>query len=112
MRALKAFRLTRTLFVWRNAALPEFNLAQLVLPRHFPTGLSSEVVHRCPDTLAAEAQLHAAAVDAMHASAANYKQAVLVPFGQVAVHCKHSITTTSSSTRRRTPSMPLATTSI
>jgi NodT family efflux transporter outer membrane factor (OMF) lipoprotein len=128
-----------------NAALPEFDLAQLVLPRHLPVSLPSELAHRRPDILAAEAQLHAAtaavgvananlyphinltaatgqqatdfghlfdrasnvwslagalvaplfdggtlraeqraAVDAMHASAANYEQTVLVAFGQVA----------------------------
>jgi NodT family efflux transporter outer membrane factor (OMF) lipoprotein len=128
-----------------NAALPEFDLAHLELPRSLPVSLPSELAHRRPDILAAEAQLHAAtaavgiananlyphisltaasgqqatdfshlfdrasnvwnlagalvaplfdggtlraeqraAVDAMHASAANYEQTVLVAFGQVA----------------------------
>ena len=128
-----------------NAALPEFDLANLELPRSLPLSLPSELAHRRPDILAAEAQLHAAtaavgiananlyphinltaatgqqatdfghlfdrasnvwslagalvaplfdggtlraeqraAVDAMHASAANYEQTVLVAFGQVA----------------------------
>jgi NodT family efflux transporter outer membrane factor (OMF) lipoprotein len=128
-----------------NAALPEFDLTQLALPRRLPVSLPSELAHRRPDILAAEAQLHAAtaavgiananlyphinltastglqaatlghlfngassifslagalvaplfdggtlraeqraAVDAMHASATNYEQTVLVAFGQVA----------------------------
>ncbi|HMH19372.1 MAG TPA: efflux transporter outer membrane subunit, partial [Burkholderiales bacterium] len=128
-----------------GAVLPEFDLAQLALPLHIPVSLPSELAHRRPDILAAEAQLHAAtaavgvasanlypridltaaagqqatdfgnlfdrastvwsasgalvaplfnggtlraeqraAVDAMHASAANYEQTVLVAFGQVA----------------------------
>jgi len=43
-----------------NAALPEFDLAQLTLPRQLPVSLPSELAHRRPDILAAEAQLHAA----------------------------------------------------
>ncbi|MDE2210759.1 MAG: efflux transporter outer membrane subunit [Betaproteobacteria bacterium] len=128
-----------------NAALPELDLAQLSLPTSLPVSLPSELAHRRPDILAAEAQLHAAtaavgvadanlypridltastgqqatalghlfdhasnvwglagallvplfdggtlradrraAIDAMRASAANYEQAVLRAFGQVA----------------------------
>jgi len=43
-----------------NAALPEFDLANLELPRSLPVSLPSELAHRRPDILAAEAQLHAA----------------------------------------------------
>lgn len=43
-----------------NAALPEFDLAQLSLPISLPVSLPSELAHRRPDILAAEAQLHAA----------------------------------------------------
>ena len=131
----------------RLAALPTFDLAQLTLPRDLPVSLPSELAHRRPDILAAEAQLHAAtaavgiananlyphldadaldrpaerstlahlfdrgerglerwppaltaplfdggtlraeqraSIDALHASAANYEQTVLVAFGQVA----------------------------
>jgi NodT family efflux transporter outer membrane factor (OMF) lipoprotein len=128
-----------------NAVLPEFELAQLSLPQQLPLSLPSELAHRRPDILAAEAQLHAAtaavgvananlyphidltattgqqsidlshlfdrasnvwsiagalvapildggtlraqqraAVDALHATTANYEQTVLVAFGQVA----------------------------
>jgi len=42
------------------AALPEFDLAQLQLPRELPVSLPSELARRRPDILAAEAQLHAA----------------------------------------------------
>jgi NodT family efflux transporter outer membrane factor (OMF) lipoprotein len=124
---------------------PDIDLAQITLPLEVPVSLPSELAHRRPDILAAEAQLHAAtgavgvaqsnlypkiqlsaslgqqslkadqlfdrasnawsiisgltapifdggtlraekraAVDAMHASAANYEQTVLEAFAQVA----------------------------
>jgi NodT family efflux transporter outer membrane factor (OMF) lipoprotein len=127
------------------AAPPDLDLVQVTLPTELPVSLPSELVHRRPDILAAEAQLHAAtsavgiadsnlypkiqltatdgqqslvpgqlfngasnawgliaglttpvfdggtlradkraAEAAMHASAANYEQTVLVAFGQVA----------------------------
>ena len=43
-----------------DGGLPEFDLAQLTLPRHLPVSLPSELAHQRPDILAAEAQLHAA----------------------------------------------------
>lgn len=43
-----------------DGAIPEVDLGQLVLPRHLPVSLPSELVHRRPDILAMEAQLHAA----------------------------------------------------
>jgi NodT family efflux transporter outer membrane factor (OMF) lipoprotein len=124
---------------------PDIDLEQITLPREIPVSLPSELAHRRPDILAAEARLHAAtsavgvaqsnlypkiqlsasvgqqslkpeqlfdrasnawslisgltapifdggtlraekraAVDAMHASAANYEQTVLEAFAQVA----------------------------
>jgi len=124
---------------------PDVELAQITLPRDIPVRLPSELAHRRPDILAAEARLHAAtsavgiaqsnlypkiqlsasvgqqalkpeqlfdrasnawslisgltapvfnggtlraekraAVEAMHASAANYEQTVLEAFAQVA----------------------------
>ena len=124
---------------------PDVDLSQITLPLEVPVSLPSELAHRRPDILAAEAQLHAAtsavgvaqsnlypkiqlsasvgqqslkadqlfdrasnawsiisgltapifdggtlraekraAVDAMHASAANYEQTVLEAFAQVA----------------------------
>jgi NodT family efflux transporter outer membrane factor (OMF) lipoprotein len=41
-------------------SLPEPELSQLTLPRDLPVSLPSELVHRRPDILASEAQLHAA----------------------------------------------------
>jgi NodT family efflux transporter outer membrane factor (OMF) lipoprotein len=43
-----------------EAGLPEFNLAKMALPRRLPVSLPSELAHRRPDILAAEAELHAA----------------------------------------------------
>jgi NodT family efflux transporter outer membrane factor (OMF) lipoprotein len=43
-----------------DAAPAEFELSQLTLPRNLPVSLPSELVHRRPDILASEAQLHAA----------------------------------------------------
>ncbi len=128
-----------------EAVPAEIELSQVTLPRDLPVSLPSELVHRRPDILASEAQLHAAtaavgvaasnlyphivltgslglqstvpgrlfegannaynaigsltaplfdagtlraqkraAVDALQASAANYRQTVLAAFGQVA----------------------------
>ena len=39
---------------------PEFALTDFTLPDELPVSLPSELVHRRPDILAAEAQLHAA----------------------------------------------------
>jgi NodT family efflux transporter outer membrane factor (OMF) lipoprotein len=39
---------------------PELELSQVTLPRNLPVSLPSELVHRRPDILASEAQLHAA----------------------------------------------------
>jgi NodT family efflux transporter outer membrane factor (OMF) lipoprotein len=43
-----------------EAVFPEIKLMQVMLPRQLPVSLPSELVHRRPDILAAEAQLHAA----------------------------------------------------
>ena len=43
-----------------DAAPTEFELSQVTLPRNLPVSLPSELVHRRPDILASEAQLHAA----------------------------------------------------
>jgi NodT family efflux transporter outer membrane factor (OMF) lipoprotein len=128
-----------------NELPPDLDLVQVTLPLDIPVSLPSELAHRRPDILAAEARLHAAtsavgvaesnlypkiqlngtvgqqavnagdlfngsntawslisgltmplfdggtlraqkraAVEAMHASAANYEQTVLEAFGQVA----------------------------
>lgn len=43
-----------------NARLPEIDLAQVRLPQEVAAGVPSELAHRRPDILAAEARLHAA----------------------------------------------------
>ena len=43
-----------------SVELPDFDLANVQLPRRLPLSLPSELAHRRPDILAAEAQLHAA----------------------------------------------------
>ena len=43
-----------------EGTLPEFDLAQIVLPKELPVTIPSELARRRPDILAAEAQLHAA----------------------------------------------------
>lgn len=53
---------------------PEFHLADLQLPRRLPLSLPSELAHRRPDILAAEAQLHAATAAVGVATSALYPQ--------------------------------------
>jgi NodT family efflux transporter outer membrane factor (OMF) lipoprotein len=43
-----------------EGAPPEIGLSEVSLPRNLPVSLPSELVHRRPDILASEAQLHAA----------------------------------------------------
>jgi len=43
-----------------NWSPPEFTLESLILPKELPVSLPSELVHKRPDILAAEANLHAA----------------------------------------------------
>jgi NodT family efflux transporter outer membrane factor (OMF) lipoprotein len=57
-----------------NAVLPEFDLAQLELPNELPLSVPSELAHRRPDILAAEAQLHAATAAVGIANANLYPQ--------------------------------------
>ena len=53
---------------------PDFSLAELQLPQALPLSLPSELAHRRPDILAAEAQLHAATAAVGVATAALYPQ--------------------------------------
>jgi NodT family efflux transporter outer membrane factor (OMF) lipoprotein len=57
-----------------EAAQPEFDLARLTLPRQVPVSLPSELAHRRPDILAAEAELHAATAAVGIATANLYPQ--------------------------------------
>jgi NodT family efflux transporter outer membrane factor (OMF) lipoprotein len=73
-----------------NAALPEFDLTQLALPRHLPVSLPSELAHRRPDILAAEAQLHAATAAVGIANANLYPHINLTAsMGQQAANLGH-----------------------
>jgi len=64
-----------------DAALPEISLAGLKLPRELPVTLPSELAHRRPDILAAEAQLHAATAAVGVATANLYPQITLTATG-------------------------------
>src|SRR5208283_4594662 len=60
---------------------PDFNLAEFVVPEPLPLSLPSELAHRRPDILAAEAQLHAATADVGVATANLYPQVSLNAIG-------------------------------
>jgi NodT family efflux transporter outer membrane factor (OMF) lipoprotein len=60
-----------------NAAPADFDLSKITLPRNLPVNLPSELVHRRPDILASEAQLHAATAAVGVATANLYPQIVL-----------------------------------
>jgi NodT family efflux transporter outer membrane factor (OMF) lipoprotein len=64
-------------------SVPDLELAGLRLPRELPVSLPSELVHRRPDILAAEAQLHAATAAVGIATASLYPQIVLSATGGV-----------------------------
>jgi NodT family efflux transporter outer membrane factor (OMF) lipoprotein len=60
---------------------PDFSLKQLKLPKQLPISLPSELAHRRPDILAAEAQLHAATAALGIATANLYPQITLTATG-------------------------------
>ena len=60
---------------------PDFSLGALTLPRELPVSLPSELAHRRPDILAAEAQLHAATAAVGIATANLYPQITLTATG-------------------------------
>ena len=60
---------------------PEFSLGELKIPRQLPLSLPSELAHRRPDILAAEAQLHAATAAVGIATANLYPQITLTATG-------------------------------
>lgn len=63
---------------WQSPAL---SLSRLTLPRRLPLSLPSSLVHRRPDILAAEAQLHAATAAVGVATANLYPQITLTATG-------------------------------
>jgi NodT family efflux transporter outer membrane factor (OMF) lipoprotein len=60
---------------------PPFSLSELKIPRQLPLSLPSELAHRRPDVLAAEAQLHAATAAVGIATANLYPQITLSASG-------------------------------
>jgi NodT family efflux transporter outer membrane factor (OMF) lipoprotein len=62
-------------------APPDFSLGELKLPQQLPVSLPSELAHRRPDILAAEAQLHAATAAVGVATANLYPQITLSATG-------------------------------
>jgi NodT family efflux transporter outer membrane factor (OMF) lipoprotein len=60
-----------------NSAADDFELASFQLPAELPVDVPSELVHRRPDILAAEAQLHAATAAVGIATANLYPQLTL-----------------------------------
>jgi len=60
---------------------PDFSLGALTLPKQLPVSLPSELAHRRPDILAAEAQLHAATAAVGVATANLYPQITLTATG-------------------------------
>jgi NodT family efflux transporter outer membrane factor (OMF) lipoprotein len=56
---------------------PQFSLAEFIVPQPLPLSLPSELAHRRPDILAAEAQLHAVTADVGVATANLYPQVSL-----------------------------------
>ena len=60
---------------------PDFELAEITLPHELPVSLPSELAHRRPDILAAEAQLHAATAAVGIATANLYPQITLTASG-------------------------------
>jgi NodT family efflux transporter outer membrane factor (OMF) lipoprotein len=60
---------------------PQFSLSELKIPQQLPLSLPSELAHRRPDVLAAEAQLHAATAAVGIATANLYPQITLTASG-------------------------------
>ena len=80
-----------------SAALPVFDLGQMTLPRELPVSLPSELAHRRPDILAAEAQLHATTAAVGVATANLYPQINLsATLGQQATELSQIFERTSS----------------
>lgn len=63
---------------WKS---PDFAFGELKMPRQLPLSLPSELAHRRPDVLAAEAQLHAATAAVGIATANLYPQIALTAAG-------------------------------
>ena len=75
---------------------PEFKLDEFKLPPRLPLTVPSELVHRRPDILAAEAQLHAATAAVGVASANLYPQVSLTAGGSMQADTLHALFDASS----------------
>jgi NodT family efflux transporter outer membrane factor (OMF) lipoprotein len=75
---------------------PDFRLEQFNPPAHLPLALPSELVHRRPDILAAEAQLHAATAALGVASANLYPQISLTGSASLQSNTLHALFDASS----------------
>jgi NodT family efflux transporter outer membrane factor (OMF) lipoprotein len=70
---------------------PDFRLDEFNLPASLPLAVPSELVHRRPDILAAEAQLHAATAAVGVASANLYPQISLTATGSLQANTLHAL---------------------
>ena len=70
---------------------PDFKLEEFALPARLPQTLPSELAHRRPDILAAEAQLHAATAAVGVAAANLYPQISLSATASLQANVLHSL---------------------
>jgi len=84
---------------------PEFTLEEFALPAQLPQTLPSELAHRRPDILAAEARLHAATAAMGIASANLYPQISLTASASMQSTVLHSLFDSSSSAAGLTGSL-------
>jgi len=77
-------------------SMPDFRLEQFNPPAHLPLALPSELVHRRPDILAAEAQVHAATAALGVASANLYPQISLTASASMQSNTLHALFDASS----------------
>jgi NodT family efflux transporter outer membrane factor (OMF) lipoprotein len=75
---------------------PEFKLEDFTVPSRLPLSLPSELAHRRPDILAAEAQLHAATAAVGVASAKLYPQVSLTANASLQANTLHTLFESSS----------------
>ena len=80
---------------------PDFRLDEFNPPQHLPLTVPSELVHRRPDILAAEAQLHAATAAVGVASANLYPQISLTATASLQANTLQALFDASSAAGRR-----------
>ena len=77
-------------------SVPDFRLEEFNPPAHLPLAVPSQLVHRRPDILAAEAQLHAATAAAGVATANLYPQISLTAAASLQSNTLHALFDASS----------------